>query len=62
MVMKHSFPRRASVKERSVGMKLVTAVGLNRGRNKKKASEKKRQEMKKKIVVVKRGGSVDKGP
>jgi len=62
MVMKHSFPRRASVKERSVGMKLVTAVGLNRGRNKKKASEKKRQEMKKKIVVVRRGGSVDKGP
>jgi len=60
MVLKHSFPRRKSVKERSVGKRLVTAVGLNRGRNQKKANEKKRQEMKKKIVVLgRRGESVD---
>ena len=56
MIMKYSFARRQSVKERSVGKKLVSAVGLSKGKNAKKASEKKRQEMKKKIVVV--GGRV----
>lgn len=61
-VLKHSLRRASSVKQRSVGKKLVTAVGLDRGRNKKKASEKRRQEMKKQIVVVgRRGGSVDMG-
>lgn len=60
MVLKHSFRRKSSVKQRSVGKELVTAVGLNKGTNKKKASEKKRQELKKQIVVVgRKGGSVD---